>query len=67
MVGILQLAAESLVQERLFQGGQGGKFLLVEGGEVLGFLRQRFQRFDDARLFINGGQGQNEIFNLLRA
>lgn len=64
MVGILQLAAESLVQERLFQGG---KFLLVEGGEVLGFLRQRFQRFDDARLFINGGQGQNEIFNLLRA
>lgn len=38
MAGILQLAAEGLVQQGFFQGVEGGQFLLVEGFEALGLF-----------------------------
>jgi len=38
----LKFPGEGLVEQRLFQRRQRGEFALVEGGEVLGLVLERF-------------------------
>ena len=46
-----ELAGEGLVQQRLLQRLQRGELSLVEGGEALGFFRQRVELCDGSTQF----------------
>ena len=45
-----EFSAEGLVEQGFFQRLQRGELLLVDGGEALGFFRERFQLFNGCRL-----------------
>jgi hypothetical protein len=45
-----ELTAEGLVQQRLFQRGERGELLLVNGFEALGLFAEIFEHGDDGSL-----------------
>ncbi len=51
-----QLPAEGLVEERFFEGLEGGEFLLVEAGEVLGLFVEVVELSGDLFLRLHAGK-----------
>src|SRR6516162_10008338 len=61
MGAVLQLPAESVVQQGFLQFVEGGQLLLIKGFRALGFKNQSGQLIDNGLLLLHGRQWDRDI------